>query len=360
MRILRTISKIALFGTMTLSTAIAQEYDDLYFSKKDRVTKKVADLSTVTASAKPVFNYNETQPEQPSVSRYANPDYTGEVPADGSSSYSYYDENQFSNSLLMNTLASGNYTPRYRDYSNNNFNRNNWNSFAGMGMMGNAFMLSPWERYQMRSAMARGYDPFMMDPFMSNMYSPYGWNNSPSMSFGWNSMFGSSMMINMPLFGNPYSPFSAGLSMGFGWGMNSFSPWNNNFYCPPALSRTYVINNGVMNNGRVDPAYARQTRLASDRTATQIADRATRYQNRLANRQQVSSSRYNTSSNGNRSNTSYSRPFTGTPSRSNTRSTFSNPSNSRSTSVSPSRSSGSSSPSRSSSTGGSRRGGRGN
>ncbi|MDW7693634.1 hypothetical protein R9C00_02675 [Flammeovirgaceae bacterium SG7u.111] len=187
---LLSVSVIATF--MLGSVAVAQEYDDLYFSKKDR--KEMQELTARVVKPSTDFGV-QNQP----TSKYANPDFNGGATVGNTytPAYNYYDESVAQDGPLYND----NYQP----------GMNNWNRYGMNSPFYDPFM-SPY------GSMNPYYGGMgMMNPYYGSMMNPYygmgsGWN----MNMGYSSMFGPSM-------GMGYSRMlTSGLSMGLYTGMNSF------------------------------------------------------------------------------------------------------------------------------------------
>ena len=231
---MKAFKKIAGFSSMIIALMVvgnsvyAQEYDDLYFTPKDRKEIKY-DGETVTKSDESRSTYesytNNTYSDKYS-SHNVNPDYIARYQSgnsiqsynedsEGNANYSqpsestveYYDENnQYANDntsgqTIINNNYYGNTNSYYDPYWGNNWNR--WNRYNSWNTWNDPF-------WGINSG-------FYYDPF-------FGWRNSWSISFGFGSRWG---------WGNPwsryymydpwYSPYYAG---GF------YDPWFGGFGSP--------------------------------------------------------------------------------------------------------------------------------
>lgn len=214
---IKILSGLVLSAFLFGSSAFAQEeYDDLYFSKKDRIKKerKVIEKRVVKPSV-------EIGTENQSVSKYANPDFQGGAIMDDAytPTYNYYDE-----ALARDGRV---YDENYR---------------PGMGGFYDPWMMNdPF----LRNRMMR--DPFlrqrmMTDPFFFDrmMMGGMGMGMAPGFGSGLRLGFGTGFGMGMGMgFGNPwmmYDPFFDPfmnpwmMSPGFGWGMGSSFAMNSMYW----------------------------------------------------------------------------------------------------------------------------------
>jgi len=302
---MKNLIALGLASVLALSVASAQEYDDLYFSKKDR-KQQIAKLDRTFKPDVSTF----TQEQQPTA-KYANPDYRGGavVQDDAVPTYNYYDETFTTEADPLHDA--------YRPGSFSSWNR--WNDpFFGGGMMGMGMWNNPW---MMRPGFNMGFNT-MLGFGMGSGFG-MGWGMSPFM--GNSMMFGNPWMMDP--FMNPWmmDPFMANSMMwGNPWMMSpfGFNRWNR--YCPPLIP----INNnraGAISNRR---AVASRQNFSS--TPQSLASTEARFPSRIRNYQRTSdyvrnqqrsgNTSYRSLDNRTRSSRSYSNPSR--------RSSFSNPSSS--------------------------------
>ncbi|MEO9647634.1 hypothetical protein [Ekhidna sp.] len=283
-----------ILGTSAIG-AIGQEYDDLYFTKKDRVKQKkkfteVADQY----QQEPVksdeelsflgrqFKNSNPAPEEGFVSEesldYYKPEKTQE---DYLAENDYSVDNQYQNTNFSNPQETyyGNTIPQ--QVVVNNYYNDNWNSFNG------------WNRPRLRFGFgfnswggnfwSMSYGNAWGGPFNDPFWNP--WYNNWGPSWGWNSW--------------AYNPW------GWGGGLNSF-------WCPPVYGNFYgrpvyvVDNNARSGRNRVrgsrnsrGSVSNRSSRSSSGRSAS--VSRESRSSRADHSRQQADylnrsrSSRYNTS-----------------------------------------------------------------
>jgi hypothetical protein len=260
------VSIIGVWGCSSQQYSQNKEYDDLYFSSKDR------EQVTLTASASSQ-NYSNIENKGVASEDYSqknvNPEYIQQYSdqsrqqsgTNNNDSYSadnnsYYDEDYRRNHQPIN-LA--------REY-NRNTSRTNINVFPSMGFGG----------FYGGSAF---YDPFFYDPFFSNayydpfFYRPFyggrpGWNINISYNYGWGNPWGwgRSAYWNDPFY-NPYRAWGA-------WG----DPYYNSFYGSPYYgwgggwnrggNNVIVVNPGNNNNDsrqiRYSPRSSRGSGVVND------------------------------------------------------------------------------------------------
>jgi hypothetical protein len=263
-KILSILAMSAFLG----APAMAQETDDMYFFKKDRVTKRESVAANFITPGRALDNA-----EMP---KFSNPDFRGGALDQGfTPTYNYYDESN--NSDLSRALAQNN-------------RMNQFNRFGGPMMMGGMGMMNPWMGGMgmmnpwMDPWMNPWMDPFMMDPFMMGAGFRPGWN----MGMGWNSMWGPSMGMGFG-WGNPW-----GMNAGFGFGgsMMMGGMWNRwgNPWMNPWMRPTVIVNQPgfVQRNTERDMAVnrTRQAIAANPRdvrSATAVPDSERRYPSRLRN-----------------------------------------------------------------------------
>jgi len=210
-----------LFG----SSALAQEeYDDLYFSKKDRIKKERKALENRVL--KPSTDIGT---ENQSISKYANPDFQGGAIMDDSytPTYNYYDEalardGRIYNENYMPGMAMGGFNDPF--LMNDPFLRNRLmrDPFLRQRMMNDPFF---WDRMAMNSPWGFGMNPGFGTGLGLGFGSGWGMGFGTGFGMGFGSGFGMG-------FGNPwmFDPFmNPWMSPGLGWGMGSGFAMNS-FY----------------------------------------------------------------------------------------------------------------------------------
>lgn len=246
---------------VSVSSVMAQEYDDMYFNKSDRKKVKVEKKNAVSENAAiaNVPSYNQVAKTTEVYSaKNVNPEYiarykateSNEVQENAAANRGYTSDDYFienyndtdSNTELgisQNQIDYAALNKReqmsYRS-NNNNFNNPYWRGYpyAGMGW-GAPMWGSPW-----------GYDPFMMgyDPFMM------GYGSGLSMGFGYG--FGTGF----------YPSMSYSLAMSWGTGYNPWGGWGaypymgmGGFYNPWAWGHSYGFGFNRFYGGFARPIY---------------------------------------------------------------------------------------------------------
>ncbi|WP_370089059.1 hypothetical protein [Ekhidna sp.] len=241
---MRHYLKNSLVFILSLSVigAFGQEYDDLYFTKKDRKKqKKKVEMTDPAYGTQYNDELPEYQPEEVEATSFLGKQFQENNPTSGVSQESldyyapektqddYISEND-QNTYLDNTNQNPNFSdPAVTFYDNpnnqpiivNNYYNDNWNTW--------------------------------------NRWNRPGWN----FGFGWNNWGGNFWSISYGnAWGNPwYDPFwdpwwgwnSWGPAWGWnvGWGWNSWG-WRNNFWCPPGYGygRPIYVVDGNRYRGR--------------------------------------------------------------------------------------------------------------
>lgn len=217
MKAFKSVKKLSLivsliFVTSIYSSAIAQEYDDMYFNKTDRKTVKIEKTTLLTNSNKNNSYKEITKSTETFSAKNVNPEYIARYKStesnqvneqtvkknDSYSSNDYFVEG-YDKSAYVSDSKNGEI-----DYAALN-KRDQMSSKKNYGSLSNSAMrFSPYMAMGFGSAYGRyGYDPFMM-----------GYGSGMSMGFG--SGFGYS----------PYMSFNVGMSWGSG-----YNPWGS-FYNP--------------------------------------------------------------------------------------------------------------------------------
>jgi len=246
MKTLKAKLSVIVLLTIGAGSAVAQEYDDMYFSAKDRKqVKYVSDDKAVTQDLNQVSQVSQN-PAESFSSKTVNPEYIAKYQAASQqeATAEFADDEYF-----------------VEDYNDNNLNQVT-NDFQ------NSSQVAVRDRYGNISYF-RDYsdvywsDPFLyegtvFDPFYRPYYSRFGYGNrwnrpwrsgwSVSVGWGWNSW--------------GYNPWNTGWSFNTGWGWNSpwgfnygygYNSWNNG-WCPPGYgwgNNVVVINNYENRSNRV-------------------------------------------------------------------------------------------------------------
>lgn len=236
-------------------SVVAQtEYDDMYFTSKDRANQAVAlktekSQNTLNALTETNAAYQAVLPNsalQGYTGRTINPDYQPNGVAVVSSSY---------------------FTPNYQPaqvnsqlYSNNNNNFNNYcncsqpYSYYGMGGY-----YSPYSSF--------GYSPFGYGGYNSMGYSPYSYGGfySPFSNWGYSPYYGYGSSMAM-YYGLGYG-FGSAFGYGYGSGFGGYGSYYGGYY----PSTVVVVNNP---DNHVNTAYGkRQTRSSYTNASANYAPR---------------------------------------------------------------------------------------
>ncbi len=239
---------LTLLGSLLImQSAYAQEYDDLYFSSKDRIKLKAKrgdltkpdDVSSKFYYTEPVTASAETTPEAVATSKFSNPDFQAApntTAVEDESEFAYYEAPEATPFTMAN--------PRPGDNIYNNVNQwdasnqfNNWGTSAAFAGWGNPY-----------------FNNFGVNPFFGGM-NPYwdAWAPMPmnqfgvsvGFGFGWGNYWGFSAydrwrFRNRLFWGNGF-PMNR-----FGWGWNSWgNPW-----CSPFMNNVVVVNNRFIGGER--------------------------------------------------------------------------------------------------------------
>lgn len=279
----------AIFGLSTL-WVVGQEYDDLYFTKKDRKEKQAKEKVVSKAEEEKELSFlgrqyqyaplTEEELEQSNPQDYYAPEKTqdyylsqnnnyGGDSANPNFSQPMSDQQGFADSQLYDNNTPVVINNYYNDpwaSGVNNWNRPRWNVGLGFNTWGGSF----WSL-----SYGNGwYDPFW-DPWWGwNSWGPrWGWN----VGWGWNA--------------------------GWGWGGGWYDPWWGPAYRRPVYvvsdyNRRNVVRSGRATRGSSD---ARVSRSSSGRGASSTASvsrgedsRASNYnRQQAAYLNQARSSRYN-------------------------------------------------------------------
>ena len=217
-------SLLFIFIFSIFTPLLAQEKDDMYFTKADR--KQIDfNLKANGQDAERVMTaFQSDELEEVYLDKNINPEYIAkyQVQSDKKSSrknqeVSYYPEATSSN-ISSTSGYFNNYSRQATPYETASFKINFVNTY-GFSAYNNRFMY--------------GYDPFG-NVWLSDLYSPYGFN---------------------PYAYNPYDPFGYGFSRPFySSGFNSAYNYSNvrafnNYYCPSAYSYNTGYNSVILAQG---------------------------------------------------------------------------------------------------------------
>lgn len=219
-----------------LSTASAQtaEYDDMYFSPKDRVDKEKK-VAKENFKLQKIEESVTIDPEESYSQKNVNPEYLAKYKADQEES----DKGQ--------TYAED-------EYFNENYNAQAQN---GTGVMNDADVVVR-DRFGNTTYFRDSRDLMWNDPFMARgaAFDPF-WGPS----FGWN-RFRPGWNVNIGMGWNSWNRWNTGFGIGYGWGnpwgfhdpffnpwfrggMGFYDPWfYDPFFCPsPFRNNVVLINN---------------------------------------------------------------------------------------------------------------------
>jgi hypothetical protein len=206
------------------NSVLAQEYDDMYFTKADRKQTDFDLIANRQDAVRVMSAFDDDELEEVYLDKNINPEYIAkyQVQSDKKSSrrnqeVDYYPE-AISNNISRTSGYFNNYGRQATIYTPASFNINFVSSY-GFSRFNNRFMY--------------GYDPYG-NVWMSDFYNPYA--NNP---YGYNS----------------YDPFGYGFSRPFySSGFNSAYNYSNvrafnNYYCPSAYSYNTGYNSVILAQG---------------------------------------------------------------------------------------------------------------
>jgi len=207
---------------------MAQEYDDVYFTSKDR--GKVAYSNAVLTQPAALKSADALLANDPVKSKFANPEFRENTIGSNISVLPYFRKDYNQNNAFAGAYRNWN-SPATGGFWNNGWNM----SFGGAAFWGmSPFMVSRMNMWGINPMMMGWNDPWMInrmmmwDPFWGNgMMLPWGIN---PMMIGWNDPW----MINRMMMWDPFWGKSW-------WGMNSF--WNPYFRPGIVVMDRTAINN---------------------------------------------------------------------------------------------------------------------
>ena len=254
MKTMKIITPLLLTATVLSGGYAQSEYDDMYFTGKDREKQVVKQeevyaYNSNTSKKKKGAQTEYVNPTDSYSARNLNPEYVARAKAkEGQSSDEYFASNyQYVNPTANNL---------------NSFNTG-FNSWYGNNWY-NAAYFSPY----INSWNSPYYNPYY-DPFYSSYRNPNPWAD-PYYRSGWSSSFSYH-------WGSSWN-YGWGAGAGFGFG----NPYFNNAWCPSYGYNNYgyypttvvVVNNSVDNNS---PSYGKRSSRSSatTRPATTTRNRST-------------------------------------------------------------------------------------
>ncbi len=228
MKIRITFLSLLAVSTALVASAQVVEYDDMYFTSKDRAKAEASKPLTLKSISTQHEVATAINPTDSYSARNVNPEYISQSTV-----------NPSGGSLDPAPYFTPDYTPTAINQNLISNSSSSWNN-CNCAMGGN----NPYN-----GMMSGGYGSYY--PSMSSMYryNPYGYNGFNSMyNAGWSSM--SSMGLGM---GGSYF----GMNYNNGWGMNSYYPnriviinnndYNNHVVYGKRPSRSSDLNNNVVN-----------------------------------------------------------------------------------------------------------------
>ncbi len=232
-KLLLALTTICLAGSS--HWLMAQEYDDVYFTPKDR--EKVAYSNAALTQPTVLGTANTAFANDPVKSKFANPEFRESAQGSNISILPYFRKDYNQNNTFAGAYRNWN-APATGGFWNNGWNISFGNAAfwgispfmtARMNMWGISPMMMGWNDLWMMNRM------MMWDPLWgTSMMSP--WSMSPIM-MGWNDPWMMNrMMMWDPLWGNA-------------WGMNSF--WNP-YFRPGVLVIDRKVTNNVQYGARTD------------------------------------------------------------------------------------------------------------
>ncbi len=213
--IFRNISLAIAAALMTFSSLAAQEYDDMYFTPKDRKAKKYA---APAESNQPQVenletNFTEIDPNINYSQKNVNPDYVARYSAQNYEQNSNFNEEEYFvedyNNSVDGYASNANFT--VRDQWGNYTYFNNYNDvFWSDPFLYQGTVFDPMYRFRYASGWTY-YDPWVAPPF----YNRPGWRVSIGFGSGW---------------GWGYNTWRTSWSWGVGLGWGGYG-WGG--YCDP-------------------------------------------------------------------------------------------------------------------------------
>ena len=224
-----------------LNPILAQEYDDMYFTKSDRKQTDFNLKANRGDAERALASINDDYLEEVHLDRSINPEYiakyqvqTAKKVSSRNQEVDYYPEVN-ANNISSTSGYFNNYVRQVAPYQTASFKINFVNTY-GFAAYNNRFY---------------GYDPFnnvwMSDFYILHSYIPFGYNP----------------YVFSPYAYNPYDPFGYGFARPFySSGFNIFNNYSymsafNNYYCPPAYSYNTGSNSVVLAQGYQEVQRAR-------------------------------------------------------------------------------------------------------
>jgi hypothetical protein len=259
---------------MVGASAVAQEYDDMYFRSKDRekVSTTIASTSDSYSSFKKKHFEEVTMlddyanPTDSYSARNINPEY---IARSNSEQASEDEQNYFVEGY--NPQAKSNVGSYYgNNWGNNNWNNwnswnrwNNWNPYFGSGMFMPSYYNSLYSPYY-------GWNDPWANPYWGGMGFNSGWSLSAGYFWGnsWGSGWNYGMGYNNWGMMNPYY----GGMWGPSWGWNN---WNRPYTTVVVVGEGARTNYGKRSTPNSSTAVNNVTNRSSRANSTMITDRNT-------------------------------------------------------------------------------------
>ncbi len=217
MKALKSVKKLSLvvsliFTTSIYSSAIAQEYDDMYFNKTDRKTVKIEKTTLLTSNNKNNSYKEITKSTETFSAKNVNPEYIAR--------YKSTESNQVNEQTVQKSDSYSSNDYFVEGYDKSAYVSDSKNSEIDYAALNKRDQMSSKKNYGSLSNSAMRFSPYMAMGFGSAYgrygYDPFTMGYGSGMSMGFGSGFGYS----------PYMSFNVGMSWGSG-----YNPWGS-FYNP--------------------------------------------------------------------------------------------------------------------------------
>jgi hypothetical protein len=248
-------TRIAFFALVWVAaTAVAQEYDDMYFTSKDRAKISATRSPQVTNTNRTADNSDLVQskinPTDSYSGRGVNPEYTAQTKFNSTNT-------EEAPQYFVSSYIPANVNPNLNQYSQGSFNTPYYgNNYSNCNCGNNSFYNNPYYGYGGMSGFGSPYSSF------------YGGGFNP----GWSSMLGY-------MWGGMGSGMYGGMNYGFGnmWGSPSSMFWNNYYGMNSYYGGYYNPFNSYYGGGYgFNSYYPRSVVILNDNTMTSHRRRAER------------------------------------------------------------------------------------
>jgi len=257
-------TKVAILSLAAIcfgGSLMAQEIDDMYFSRKDREKLNAAKASESTYSASKRSNgYDNAASADESINptdtysaRSTNPEYVSRANSEqaATDNQDYY-VTDYRNSTANNlNKFNSNYNNWYNStwYNNGYYGNSMYNGFNSPYYY-NSFA-NPWMSPYYQPGWGSSLSFYYGSPYYNNYYG-YGGYYDPFYSpyYGYGSGWGMSYGMGYG-YGYPYSGFYSGWGMGYGYGLGSYYYWGGR---PTVV----VVNNGGSGDNYHGPVYGKR------------------------------------------------------------------------------------------------------